>query len=222
MITIYGVPFSVHTRKAIIAAALKGIPHEVKPVIPFHPPENWTSLSPTGLIPALTDGDFKLADSTAICHYFERIRPEPALLPKDHKLAAAALFLDAYAGGTVFRQVVHGLFVQKVIRPKILERATDDAAIAAIMMQVQPPVFDYLDSASANEFLVGDQLSLADIAVMSNLINYCYLGFRIDAGRHPRLLKYFDRHVASDPFATALRNERPFAEQLGLDRSFAA
>ena len=39
----------------------------VIPVIPDNPPPNWRALSPTGLIPAMQDGDFTLADSTAIC-----------------------------------------------------------------------------------------------------------------------------------------------------------
>ena len=41
MLTIYGVPISVHVRKALITANLKGIEHKVDPVIPFNPPANW-------------------------------------------------------------------------------------------------------------------------------------------------------------------------------------
>ena len=70
MITIHGVPLSVHTRKAIVTAILKDIDYKfevVIPVMPDNPPPNWRALSPTGLIPAMQDGDFTLADSTAIC-----------------------------------------------------------------------------------------------------------------------------------------------------------
>lgn len=220
MITIYGVPVSVHTRKAIVTAALKGLPSELVPVIPFHPPENWSSLSPTGLIPAMTHGDFTLADSTAICHYLERLRPEPSILPKDDKLAARALFFDAYAGGTLYRNVVHGLFVQKVIRPKILNQPTDNSAIEAILANTQPPIFDFLERSVGEAPFGGDELTMADIAVTSNLVNYRYLGFSIDEERCPRLAAYFKRRIALEFFATALRNEKPFAEQMGLDRSF--
>lgn len=222
MITIYGVPVSVHTRKAIIAAKLKSIPHELKPVIPFHPPENWTSLSPTGRIPAMTDGDFNLADSSAICHYLERLQPQPSLLPGGPRPAAQALFLDAYAGDILFRTIVHGLFLQQIIRPKILDQPTDHAVISSILSEAQPQAFDFLETIAGLAYLAGEQLSLADVAVMSNLINYHYLGYRIDSARHPRLARYFANHLQSEPFADALRNEAPFAEQLGLDRSFAA
>lgn len=53
-IKVYGVPFSVHTRKVIVALRLKGIPYEVVPVVPVNPatlPKDWRRISPTGLIP---------------------------------------------------------------------------------------------------------------------------------------------------------------------------
>ena len=37
MLKIYGVPVSVHTRKVLIVAALKGLAHEVIPVVPVIP-----------------------------------------------------------------------------------------------------------------------------------------------------------------------------------------
>ena len=57
MLKIYGVPISVHTRKVIVAALAKDLPHEVVPVVPVipdNPPANWRQLSPTGKIPALS------------------------------------------------------------------------------------------------------------------------------------------------------------------------
>ncbi len=220
MLTIHGVPLSVHTRKAIVTALLKGIAHRVEPVIPFAPPPGWDALSPTGLIPAMQDGDFTLADSTAICLYLERASASPAILPRESRDYGRALWLDAYAGGTVFRHVVHGLFFQRIIRPLILKQATDQVAIDAILATTQPKVFRYLDSQARARFLVGDALSLADIAVASNLINYQYLGFAIDRALYPNLADYARRIVAHEVFQQALAAEEPFAAQMGLDRSF--
>lgn len=220
MLTIHGVPISVHTRKAIVTAMLKGIEHQVYPVIPFNPPQGWDALSPTGLIPALSDGDIRLADSSAICQYMERKHPAPPVLPDDAAALGRVLWFDAYAGGTVFRHVVHGLFFQKIIRPLILKQATDQAAIETILASVQPKVFRYLDSQCDRPFLVGDRLTLADIAVASNLINYQYLGFAIDADLYPRLAAYARRIIRGDVFRQAIAAEQPVAEQMGLDRSF--
>ena len=84
MLKIYGVPISVHTRKVIVVALAKDLAHEVIPVVPVipgNPPANWRELSPTGKIPALTDGDFTVADSAAICGYLEKIHPAEPVYP---------------------------------------------------------------------------------------------------------------------------------------------
>lgn len=222
MITIHGVPISVHVRKTLVTATLKGIAHTVEPVIPFDPPADWASLSPTGLIPAMRDGGFTLAESTAICLYLERKQPLPAILPGDIEGDSRALFLDGYSGW-MFRSLVHGLFFQKVISPRILKGATDQAVVDNILATVRPRVFEYLDSlATTAIFLGGSALSLADLGIASNLINYRYLGFDIDRSQYPRLAAYADRMIGLEPFRQVLAREAPFAEQLGLDRRFLA
>jgi hypothetical protein len=79
MIKIYGIPISVHTRKAIVSAILKNIDYSLEgAVIPFIPPRNWTALSRTGLIPVVQDGEFSTAESASICVYLERKKADPA------------------------------------------------------------------------------------------------------------------------------------------------
>jgi glutathione S-transferase len=219
MLTIYGVPISVHVRKALVTANLKSIEHKVDPVIPFNPPANWNALSPTGLIPAMQDGDLTLAESTAICFYMERKQAAPAVLPADSKACSRVLFFDGYAGH-VFRSVIHGLFFQKIITPAILKGTTDQSVIDNILTTTQPKVFQFLESQAAGKFLVGDSLTLADIGIVSNLINYQYLGFPIDKAKYPKLATYVRGIIALEPFRRALSNEKPFAEQMGLDRGF--
>lgn len=219
MLTIYGVPISVHVRKTIVTANLKGIEYRVDPVIPFNPPANWSSLSPTGLIPAMQDGDLTLAESTAICFYLERKKVTPAILPADTGDCCRVLFFDGYAG-YVSRSVIHGLFFQKIITPMILKGATDHSVIDNILATTQPKVFAFLESQVNGSFLVGDSLTLADIGVVSNLINYQYLGFPIDKAKYPQLAKYVRDIIALEPFQRALGNEKPFAEQMGLERGF--
>ena len=148
MLTIHGVPLSVHTRKAIVTAILKGLDYRfevVIPVIPDNPPKNWSTLSPTGLIPVMQDGGFTLGNSTAICQYLEKKQPQPAVLPADTQEYARALWFDAYAGGTIFRNVVHPLFFQTVVNPNIRKMPTDGAVIDDVMGNAAPRVFGYLD-----------------------------------------------------------------------------
>jgi glutathione S-transferase len=223
MLIIHGVPLSVHTRKAIVTAILKDLDYRfevVIPVIPDNPPPNWSTLSPTGLIPVLQDGAFTLADSTAICQYLEKKQSSPPVLPAEAKDFARALWFDAYAGGTLFRHVVHPLFHQTVVNPNIRKAATDRAVVDDVLGNVQPKIFGYLERQIDGNFLVGNTLTLADIAIASNFIVYQYIGFPLDAGKYPKLSRYLREIASLDAFQRALADEKPFVEQMGLDRSF--
>ncbi|MGE4250043.1 MAG: glutathione S-transferase family protein [Parvibaculaceae bacterium] len=219
---IYGVPLSVHTRKVIVAARLKQIPFDLEiviPVVPGNPPPDWRAISPTGLIPAIEDDGFRLADSTAIVSYFERTHPEPALLPVDDREYGAALFLDAWAGSALFRDVIHPLFHNQIVGPKIRNLPGNQAAIDKAKDKAAPEALTYIEGLQPERFLIGGKLSIADIAIVSNLILFHYLGYRIGA-KFPKLEAYFRRHLESPVLGAALIEEKPFADQMGLDRSF--
>jgi glutathione S-transferase len=220
MLKIYGVPISVHTRKVIVTAIEKEVLYEIEPVIPFNPPAGWDELSPTGKIPVCTDGDRVLRDSSVICTYLDRVHPGRRLYPEDTESLVQALWFEEYADGTVFREVVHGLFVQKIIRPNILKQKRDDAAIEAILNGPLPKVFGYLEVSIGGEYLAGGRLGIADIATVSNLINFHYLGFDIDSRRFPKLRAYFAERLRHPSIAAALRAEQSVAAAMGLDSRF--
>jgi glutathione S-transferase len=219
MLKFHGVPLSVHTRKAILAAAEKNLAFEVNPVIPFQPPAGWDALSPTGKIPAMTDGDFEIADSSVICAYLEDTHPQPALYPANAKDKARALWFEEYCDSTVFRDVVHPLFTQLIIRPNIFQQETDRAVVDAVLATAMPKVFGYLESQIGDGYLVGNRFGIGDIALICNLINFHYLGFRIDTARFPKLERYFQRLCVRPSVAKALRTEQPIADQFGLNRA---
>ncbi len=224
MLKIYGVPISVHTRKAIVVAIAKDLPHEVVPVVPVipgNPPENWRELSPTGLIPALSDGDFTVADSAAICAYLERLEPEPAMYPSAPRDLARALSLEQYAG-TLFREVVHPLFHETIVHPKIRNIRTDHARVHDVMTYAVPEHFGRLERSLDGQFLVDGAISIADVAVASNLITYGYLGFDPRPAEFPRLAAWFDRVLEHPAVRVALRREEPVVQSMGLQRDFLA
>jgi glutathione S-transferase len=220
MLKIYGVPISVHTRKAILAAKEKGIAYRNETVIPFAPPPGWDKLSPTGKIPVMTDDDLHLCDSSVICAYLERTQPDPPLYPSDTRDYVQALWLEEFADGTIFREIVHGLFFQKVIRPGILKQGIDQAVIDAILKEAVPKHFGYLEAELTGPHLAGPRFGIADIATVSNLINYHYLGYRLEVARFPSLARYFSAHLQRPTIREALAAEQPVAEGMGLDRGF--
>lgn len=220
MLTIHGVPISVHTRKVIVTALEKQIAYENEPVIPFNPPVGWAELSPTGKIPVMTDGDQIVRDSSVICAYLERVHPAHPVYPTETRDLVQALWLEEYADGTIFRDLIHGLFFQKIIRPNILKEKVDQKVIDGILGGAMPKVFAFLEQSVGGEFLAGASFSIADIAVVSNLINFCYLGLALPAQRFPKLSAYFARHLARPSIRAALDQEAATASAMGLDNSF--
>src|SRR5262249_52154395 len=71
MIVIYGSSLSPFARKAMVFATEKGLSFETKPGGRRFPSPEFAAASPFGKIPAMTHGDFALADSTAIVTYFD-------------------------------------------------------------------------------------------------------------------------------------------------------
>jgi glutathione S-transferase len=222
MLKIFGTPVSVHTRKTIVVAIAKNLPHEVVPVVPVipgNPPPNWRELSPTGRIPALSDGDFTLADSAAICAYMDRLQPHAAIYPPGAREYAQALSLEQYAG-TLFSEVVRPLFHEVFVHPKVRNIPTDQAVIDDVLANALPEIFGCLDRLCTGRYLTGDTISVADIAVASNLVTYQYIGFDLYRDRFPRLAALFDRVLQHPAMREALRREQPAVQAMQLRDDF--
>ena len=219
MFTIYGVPLSIHVRKVIVAALEKRLEHRVETVFPFDPPPGWRELSPTGKIPALKHGDLTLADSSVIVAYLEKRFPELPLNPSDPAQYARALWFEEYVDSQIAPDVI-GLFHQQVLGPMLHKKDPDAAVVQRLLNEDLPPKFDYLEASLPGEYLVGGRLSVADITLASDLTIFHYLGCSLDAARHPNLTAHFKRMLGRASFRAALAAEQPFAERMGLDRSF--
>ena len=215
MLKIHGVPFSAHTRKVILAALEKGIPHEIVPVIPLTPPPGWTDLSPLGLIPAIQDGDFTLADSSVICQYLDRAYPGPTLYPGDARQYARVLWIEEFVDGGLAPHVLRGLLMQRVFAPKFLGKAPDEALIHTSLTQMIPPRLAWLEKALTGDWFVANAFSMADIAVASILMNFQFAGEVLDAASYPRLAGFLRRALARPSFRQALQAEVPAAKSVG-------
>jgi glutathione S-transferase len=223
MLKIYGIPISVHTRKVLAAAVEKGLDYEIMVVVPIDPttlPTNWAEISPTGKIPVVEDGDTMLADSTVVCAYLDRAYPERLVYPINDKDYIRALWLEEYADGTLFREVVHPLFFETFVGPKVHKRDSDRAVVDRVCNNAIPRIFGYLDSMVDDGFVAGGALTVADIAIASNLVTYQYLGFPLDRRRFPSLSGYFERVARHPSMLKVLREEQATAESMGLQRTF--
>lgn len=216
MLQIHGVPFSVHTRKVIWAARVKGLPYEIVPVVPLRPPPGWADLSPLGKIPVVRTGSLDVVDSSVICQYLDRVHPNPALYPTEPAAFSRALWLEEFVDGGLAPHVLAGLLFQRVFAPRFLGRATDEALVARSLEQEIPPKLAYLESALQGDFAVGSTLTIADIAVASMLLNFTYAGERLT--RYPKLERHLRARLRDPEMRPAFATELQAAQTIeGLD-----
>jgi len=94
---LYGSSLSPYVRKVLGYAAEKGIELDVQPTGFPNPSPEYLEASPFRKMPALRDGDYTLADSSAIIQYLEAKHPEPALIPADPRLRGKTIWYEEFA-----------------------------------------------------------------------------------------------------------------------------
>jgi glutathione S-transferase len=207
---LYGSSLSPFVRKALVFASEKGIELEVRPTGIADPDPQFRAASPFGKMPALADGDYKLADSSAICHYIEAAHPAPALIPAEPKARGRTIWFDEFADTILFACGAR-MFFNRIVAPLFLKREGDAAAADAAEREELPPILDYLEGVVPDAgFLVGEALTLADIAVASPFVNLRHMAVDWDAERHPRTGAYVEAILARPSFAGLIERETAF------------
>ena len=210
---LYGSSLSPYARKVLAFAAEKGIELELKPTgsAPGQPSDDFLEASPFRKMPAFRDGDFTLADSSAIVHYLEAKHPVPALIPADAKLRGKTIWFEEFAD-TVLVSCGAKIFFNLVVAPRFLGMPGDPEAARQAELNDLPPILDYLERAVPpdGEYLVGDELTLADIAVASPFANFRHTNTRVDPERYPRTVAYADRILERPSLAQWVEREAAF------------
>lgn len=207
MPTLYGVNASPFVRKVRVALAEKSIAYDLDPIIPLNVSPEYKKISPLGKIPAYRDGDVTLSDSSVICAYLERIKPEPALYPASPYEYARALWFEEYGDSAIVQVAGPKVFFEKIVAPMFLKRPTDEAVVQKAIDEELPPLFDYLESQLRGEWLAGTGFSIGDIGIATQFVNLRHCGVRVDGARWPKLAKYIDRIHARPSFKTLIDEE---------------
>lgn len=207
---LYGSTMSPFVRKVVAFAAEKSIALDIKAVGIGDPDPKFRAASPFGKMPALDDDGFTLADSSAICHYLEAKHPDPALIPAEAKARGRTMWFDEFAD-TILFACGGAMFFNRVVAPRFLGREGDLAAADTAERVTLPPLLDYLEGVIPDSgFLVGDALTLADLAVASPFANLAHCGVTIDAGRYPKVARYTAGILARPSFAGSIARETAF------------
>jgi len=205
---LYGSSLSPYVRKVLAYAGEKGIELDLQPTgFPNHSPE-YAEASPFKKMPALRDGDYTLPDSTAIIHYLEAKFPDPALIPAEPRARGKVIWFDEFSD-TILTACGAKMFFNRIVAPRFIGRPGDLAAADTAEREELPPILDYLERVvpDAGKYLVGDTITLADIAVASPFANLAHLCCEIDPGRHGRVRAYVDSILSRQSFAPWIERE---------------
>ena len=205
---LYGSSLSPFVRKVLAFAAEKGIELELKPGGMPKPDPEFLEASPFGKMPAFRDRDYALSDSSAIIHYLEAQQPEPALIPADARQRGKTIWFEEFAD-TILVSCGAKIFFNLVVAPRFLGRPGDPEAARNAELNDLPPILDYLERVVPGDdgYLVGDGLTLADIAVASPFANFRHTNTRLDEGRYPRTVAYVERILARPSIAPWIERE---------------
>ncbi|MEA3052240.1 MAG: glutathione S-transferase [Sphingomonadales bacterium] len=210
---VYGASLSPFVRKVLAYGAEKGLELDHKPLGLGSDDPDFLAASPFRKIPAFSDGDFGISDSSAIIHYLEAKYPEPALIPAEPRARARTIWFDEFAD-TILCACGAKMFFNRIVAPRFLGREGDLDMADKAEKEELPPILDYLErTIPASGWLVGDGLTLADIAVATAFANFRHLGMPVDSGRYPKVAEFAERMLARPSFAGWVEREAAFLER---------
>ena len=197
MLELHQFRHSAFCLKVRMALQAKGLSFRTVEVTPGMGQVAVFRLSGQRQVPVLVDGDIVLADSSAIARHLERREHSPALIPAEPKAAAQVHLLEDWADTTLAAAVREALLQAAALDPELrvallpddipdplrsvmgalpggwvsnvteLVNQNERAALLASLEQLALSV-------QSTPWLVGDSMSLADLAVAAQLSLICF------------------------------------------------
>jgi len=193
MLKLYGVPLSPFARKALLALDYKELSYENIPTFPGDESAEFRAISPLGKIPVLDHDGFTIPDTSVICRYLDRIAPDKPLYPADPQEEARACWLEEYADSRLI-ETCATLFRERMLKPMMFKQQGDENLVQDVLENAMPACLQYLEPlVPENGYLVGDHLSIADLAVTTCFLQAQYGKFEVDGATAPKLRGYLDR-----------------------------
>jgi glutathione S-transferase len=162
LVRIHGYPVSTWTRTLRMTCAEKGLAYELVPV-PYGSEEHG-ALHPFRRIPILEVGETVIFETLAATGYVDEAFDGPSLQPADPARRATMRTWMGVCGDYLFRQVVRGIPRDRTPTDEELGEAREALGRAESILG---------EEGGANEgaFLVGGELSLADLHLAPQLAN---------------------------------------------------
>lgn len=199
---IVGSYLSPYVRKVLACLALKGVPYEIDPIVPFYGNDEFTRINPLRRVPVLIDDQVTLCDSTVICEYLDERYREAPLLPASAAERAQARWLEEFADSRMGQVFVWNYYNQLVIKRYVWGEPPDDAVVAKARDEEIPSILDYLEGVlPAQGWLFGAQPGVADVAIAAFFRNLAFARYVPDTTRWPRTADFVSRALALPAFS---------------------
>ena len=219
--TLHGAPLSPFVRKVMYLLAVSKTEYTLKMVIPGSMPDHFVNISPLKRIPVLQEDDWCQADSSIICNYLIETLGHDVLtqlIPANAKSRAQMRWLEKFADYELAPWLTFTVFQQRVIQPS--GKAPNEEKIQMVLSQRIPPLLDYLTSQlGTQDYFIDNCLSLADIAITSQMISFMHGGEHIDNNRWPTLSAYFERMLAQPTWHALVKREQVTLNKLRDSRA---
>lgn len=210
---VYGSSLSPFVRKVVAFAAEKGLEIQLKPLGLGSQDPEFLEASPFKKIPALRDGDFTIADSSAIVAYMEAVKADPNLIPRDARPRAQTIWYDEFAD-TILWACAGKMFFHRIVGPRFLGLEGDIPLADKAEREELPPLLDYLEKVMPESgFLVEDRITLADISVATAFANLRHLKVDLQAAQRPKVAAFAERMLARPSFSISVEKEAAFLQR---------
>ncbi len=215
-------PFSPYSRKARLMMLFQGVDHEYRMTTPRADDPDFRAASPLGKIPAFKDDKASFADSTVITHYLNRFYPGNKMIPESPAEFAQTLWFEEYADSVMTPVVGGHLFAEVILAERLFNRKPIQSDIDKAVNEELPAIYKFLEARlGSNQWLVGNEPTLADIAV-GGLLIAVYHCKQVVPESAPKLKAYFERFLALEPVKQVLAQELQVMKAMKYDSPLAA
>jgi glutathione S-transferase len=161
---VYSIPGSPFGRAVLATLEEKSAAYRLSPVAPtaFRSPEH-LARHPFGRVPVLEAEGFRIYETQAILRYLDRVLPTPSLTPADPRAAARMDQLMGVNDWYLFQGVGNVIGFQRVVGPRLLGLAPDEAVIEAAMPKAQAVFAELSRLLGDQPYFTGAAVSLADL-----------------------------------------------------------
>jgi glutathione S-transferase len=178
MLKVWGRRTSINVQKVMFAVGELGLPHERYDVGgPFgklDTPE-YTMLNPNRLVPTIDDNGFVLWESNAIVRHLAQRYGRGTLSPADEMTFARADGWMDWSLTTIYGDIISTCFLQLVRTP---QRERNQALLEASEKRAGEKLAILNKQLSGRAFIVGEQPTIADVAVGTLMYRYFKLPVR--------------------------------------------